>query len=70
MSKYKNLEDLEEEEYEKRMKKLGLDKMMACNHKYRYTTVIRSKGEFFAVKRTYVCVKCGARFTVRWCEHK
>jgi len=52
------------------MRNLGLDKMMVCKHEYRYRTVIRSKGGFFEITRTYTCVKCGASFTVRWCERK
>jgi hypothetical protein len=63
-------EKLLEEELEKKLEELGIAKMQRCDHNYKYTTVIRFRGVFFKIKRVYTCTKCGAIYTVTWCEHK
>jgi hypothetical protein len=51
------------------MKKLGLDKMMTCDHRFKVYTKYKKYGEYRKVVRKYVCVRCGARITVSWSEH-
>lgn len=69
MTKYEKLEDLREEQYNSKMKELGVEKMMTCDHKFRVYTKYKRRGEFIKVRRVYRCVKCGIRTVVSWSEH-
>jgi len=66
----KTNEEILEEELNRKLAELGIARTLTCDHEYEYTAIAKPKGEFFKIKRIYTCVKCGAIFTVTWCEHR